>query len=112
MAASYTLPMLLAEWEALGTTEPFPMAAAGILLGHMNGNAAGAGTYVAGISVCCENDTIPLAGLEHPPQRYKRKNPLKRFVSCSSMLEAEPLGAGTDCVDYQPNVSTLPSGPA
>jgi hypothetical protein len=103
--------MLLAEWEALGTTEPFPMAAAGILLSYMNRTAADAGTCAAGGCNCCEVAANAATNLEHPPQRFSRRNAAIGLESCGAKLEPEPLGAGTDSGGDQPITPISPKGP-
>ncbi len=106
---AYTLPMLLAEWENIGATEPFPMAAADLLLRYMNCTASEDGEYEAGISMRCECDGVAAASLEKPPQRYTRKAAGKRLASIRLMLEVVP--SGTAWADPDALSNSPPEGP-
>ncbi len=103
--------MLLAEWESIGATEPFPMEAADILLRHINATASEAvvkSEVGMGASDAC--DGFSGTSLEQPPQRYARKFPLKKCFRC--VLEAAPTGAAGACPgNTRPNSAFLPKGP-
>ncbi len=76
MATTYTLPMLLVEWENLGSTEPFPMEAADILLRVINSKASDADLCVAGACFCGACLGVATTSMKLPrlpPRRYKRK---------------------------------------
>ncbi len=112
MTAPCTLPMLLAEWETFGSTEPFPMAAAGVLLRHMNRSAPDDRVHASEMSVSCVNGGVLSTRFEPPPQRYTRKSAMRGLALSRSLVEPEPLGAaGTDPGDAQSCTSLPPRGP-
>ncbi len=77
MATIYTLPTLLVEWEKMGSTEPFPVEAADMLLRAINSKASDAALCIAGACICGACVSVPTTSLKlprlPPPRRYKRK---------------------------------------
>jgi hypothetical protein len=109
---AYTLPMLLAEWETIGSTEPFPMAAAGILLTHFNRATSDDVIFDTGVRIGCMCNGLAATSMENPPQRYVRKGAWNRLTLSMSTLDTEPLGAaGKDAVNAEPNIANPPQGP-
>ena len=104
--------MLLAEWETIGSTEPFPMAAAGILLSHLNRATSDDVILDTGVSIGCMCNGLAATSMENPPQRYVRKGARNRLTSSMSTLDTEPLGAaGKDPVNTESNIANPPQGP-
>ncbi len=113
MASSYTLPMLIAEWEKLGSTEPFPMAAAGMMLNRLNRTATNAQVVGAcTCPVCAAAAATILERRRQPPQRYVRKGPGYKMAFSKPMIETEPMGAdGMDTGNAKTNTLHQPKGP-
>ncbi len=117
MTPSYTLPMLMAEWETLSSTEPFPMAAAGMLLNTLNRASTNASAEAQFVGICtCRMCAAAaetnLGRLRQPPQRYMRKGPGNKMALSKPMLETEPMGAdGMDTGNAKNNSPHQPKGP-
>ncbi len=102
---AYTIPMLLADWDNIGTVEPFPVEAADLLLSYMNHTVSDERTNE---SVAC---LLECASTMEPPQRYTRRGFGKKQSLWSPMLETEPMGAAeTDPENVYSNMD-YPSGP-
>jgi hypothetical protein len=93
--AAYTLPKLLAEWENIGATEPFPMAAAEILLRYMNCTASEDGEYEAGISMRGDVKVWQQLAWRNPRSATEEKLPgsvWHRADSCLKLCHRVQLG--------------------
>jgi hypothetical protein len=112
-----TLPTLIAELENISSTEPFPMAAAGMLLKELNRAAADtAATHGEGMCtcrMCAAAAATKLERLQKPPQRYIRKG--SNMALCRPMHEIEPMGADGLDTGNTKTITLLmdqPKGPA